>query len=93
MLYSVMFNLNDDDTDYKGLHEALFEYGHSKRILDAMWIIASDDDAVDIFADLRQFFSEDGDLFVAELCGDNYEFWLEKNMKKWTDRMYKRMAR
>lgn len=93
MLYAVMFNLNDKETDYTGLFNVLHEYDQSRRILDSVWLISSDDEAAEIFEDLHQFFDGDGDLFVAELLGDNYQLYLDKDATRWTDKMYERVAR
>ena len=87
MIYSVNFDLDNEKTDYKGLYRTLRNnYDQSMRVLDAMWIIETEQSADDIYTALSNFFDNDN-LVVFQLQGD-YEGWLETKKWNWVDELF-----
>lgn len=80
--FSIIYDLKVPGRDYSGLYEAIKNSGKWWHYLDSTWIIATNENASQIWTRLANHIDKNDYLLVIEVV-DNVQGWLPKDAWQW----------
>jgi hypothetical protein len=80
--YSINYDLSAPGRDYKGLYDALKEFGGWWHYLESTWIVVTDSSPAQIWEKLKPHIDENDSLLIIEVK-DNVSGWLSQKAWDW----------
>jgi len=81
--YLITYDLINPNRDYQTLYEGIKSLGNWAHVLESVWIVKSDSDAVTIRDFLRKSIDGNDKLFVAQLNGEAAWVNLSNELTQW----------